>query len=309
MADEALSAGAVARRLGVAVTTLRTWHQRYGLGPSHHVPGHHRRYTPEDLARLEIMRRLTAEGVAPAEAAALGPARAADVPPATGADGRPAPASAPDGGLAIPVGRAGPAARGLARAAMRLDATAMRDILERAVADHGVVSTWDDRDAAGARRHRRAARGHQAADRGRAPDLPYDHRGRSASVPRPRRAPPARILLACADEEQHTPAAGGAGGRARREGRDRRRLLGARVPPSARSPTRSTAPDRPPSWSGRRPPTTADPTQLRALLHGPRRPMLVVAGRPGLARRRAARRGGAAGQPRPRRSRSAASAV
>ena len=39
VADEALTAGAVARRLGVAVTTLRTWHQRYGLGPSHHVPG------------------------------------------------------------------------------------------------------------------------------------------------------------------------------------------------------------------------------------------------------------------------------
>ena len=46
VADEALSAGAVARRLGVAVTTLRTWHQRYGLGPSQHVPGQHRRYTP-----------------------------------------------------------------------------------------------------------------------------------------------------------------------------------------------------------------------------------------------------------------------
>nr|BFE66710.1 hypothetical protein GCM10020092_000110 [Actinoplanes digitatis] len=70
MADEALTAGAVARRLGVAVTTLRTWHQRYGLGPSHHVPGHHRRYTPEDMARLQVMRRLTARGVTPAEAAA-----------------------------------------------------------------------------------------------------------------------------------------------------------------------------------------------------------------------------------------------
>ena len=70
MADEALTAGAVARRLGVAVTTLRTWHQRYGLGPSHHVPGQHRRYTPEDMDRLQVMRRLTAQGVAPAEAAA-----------------------------------------------------------------------------------------------------------------------------------------------------------------------------------------------------------------------------------------------
>src|SRR5918912_1763485 len=70
VADEALTAGAVARRLGVAVTTLRTWHQRYGLGPSQHVPGQHRRYTPDDMNRLQVMRRLTAQGVPPAEAAA-----------------------------------------------------------------------------------------------------------------------------------------------------------------------------------------------------------------------------------------------
>src|SRR5215467_3479071 len=70
VADEGLSAGAVARRLGVAVTTLRTWHQRYGLGPSRHVPGQHRRYTAQDLAKLEVMLRLTTQGVAPADAAA-----------------------------------------------------------------------------------------------------------------------------------------------------------------------------------------------------------------------------------------------
>ncbi|HYN95703.1 MAG TPA: MerR family transcriptional regulator, partial [Pilimelia sp.] len=94
MADEGLSAGAVARRLGVAVTTLRTWHQRYGLGPSHHEPGHHRRYTPEDLARLEVMRRLTAQGVTPAEAARW--ARRVPTDVASGA--------APD---RVPVGRHG----------------------------------------------------------------------------------------------------------------------------------------------------------------------------------------------------------
>ncbi|MET0415607.1 MAG: MerR family transcriptional regulator, partial [Actinoplanes sp.] len=53
MADEGLTAGAVARRLGVAVTTLRTWHQRYGLGPSRHEAGHHRRYSAEDMDRLQ----------------------------------------------------------------------------------------------------------------------------------------------------------------------------------------------------------------------------------------------------------------
>ena len=66
---EFLAAGAVARRLNVAVTTLRSWHQRYGLGPSGHEAGTHRRYTPEDLGRLEVMCTLVANGVPPGEAA------------------------------------------------------------------------------------------------------------------------------------------------------------------------------------------------------------------------------------------------
>jgi DNA-binding transcriptional MerR regulator len=65
----ALSVAAVARRLGVAPATLRTWDRRYDLGPSEHLAGSHRRYTSEDLARLMVMRRLTLEGVAPSEAA------------------------------------------------------------------------------------------------------------------------------------------------------------------------------------------------------------------------------------------------
>ncbi len=65
----ALTVAAVARRLGVAPATLRTWDRRYGLGPSEHSAGSHRRYTGDDVARLLIMRRLTLEGVAPAEAA------------------------------------------------------------------------------------------------------------------------------------------------------------------------------------------------------------------------------------------------
>jgi len=90
---EVLTAGAVARRLGIAVTTLRTWHQRYGLGPSHHVPGRHRRYTPEDMDRLQVMRRLTAQGVAPAEAAAW----ARRVPMPTEVSGPVQPDPRPDG--------------------------------------------------------------------------------------------------------------------------------------------------------------------------------------------------------------------
>lgn len=65
----ALAVAAVAKRLGVAPATLRTWDRRYGLGPSEHTAGSHRRYTADDVARLVIMRRLTLEGVAPVDAA------------------------------------------------------------------------------------------------------------------------------------------------------------------------------------------------------------------------------------------------
>lgn len=64
-----LAVAAVARRLGVAPATLRTWDRRYGLGPSAHAAGAHRRYSEDDIARLMVMRRLALEGVAPVDAA------------------------------------------------------------------------------------------------------------------------------------------------------------------------------------------------------------------------------------------------
>jgi MerR family transcriptional regulator, light-induced transcriptional regulator len=73
-----LTVAAVARRLGVAPSTLRTWDRRYDLGPSAHTAGSHRRYSPEDLARLVVMRRLTLDGVPPADAARIALARAPD---------------------------------------------------------------------------------------------------------------------------------------------------------------------------------------------------------------------------------------
>lgn len=91
----ALAVAAVARRLGVAPATLRTWDRRYGLGPSEHSAGSHRRYSADDVARLLVMRRLTLEGVAPADAAKsalqLDPAAAADAAPLTGPDAQGAP--------------------------------------------------------------------------------------------------------------------------------------------------------------------------------------------------------------------------
>ena len=39
-----LTVAAVARRMGVAPATLRTWDRRYGVGPGEHEAGTHRRY-------------------------------------------------------------------------------------------------------------------------------------------------------------------------------------------------------------------------------------------------------------------------
>jgi MerR family transcriptional regulator, light-induced transcriptional regulator len=61
--------GAVADRLGVSTSTLRSWERRYGLGPTHRTGGNHRRYGPVDLQRVQLMARLTAAGI-PAQSAA-----------------------------------------------------------------------------------------------------------------------------------------------------------------------------------------------------------------------------------------------
>jgi hypothetical protein len=271
VADDSLSAGAVARRLGVAVTTLRTWHQRYGLGPSRHVPGQHRRYTTDDLTRLEVMRRLTAAGV-PAAAAARRAARGVRVP-----DEKPA---RHGGGHVIGVGRAGPAARGLARAAMRLDAPAMRDLLERAVAELGVVAAWD---AVLCPVLIGVGRRHAATSA----LVEVEHLiSRTASevlgaVPRPGGGPP-RILLACADEEQHSLALEALAA-ALAEAGTGCRLLGARVPPRAlHDAVTRTGPAAVVIWSQMA--ETAGVEQLAPLLTGPYRPLLVAAAGPGWER-------------------------
>jgi len=79
MDEELLTVAAVARRIGVAPATLRTWDRRYGLGPSSHAAGEHRRYCPNDLAQLTLMRRLIISGVAPAEAAVRAKAHSGSV--------------------------------------------------------------------------------------------------------------------------------------------------------------------------------------------------------------------------------------
>lgn len=160
VAEPTLTVAAVARRLGVAPATLRTWARRYGLGPSSHTAGSHRRYTSVDLARLVIMRRLTHEGLSPAEAAKVAIAEPEPQPRAVRGSSAVL-ALVADGddeeldflglssGATVPPQRsvrlvdAAPAVRGLARAALALDANGITEVLHRHVRSDGVVATWD----------------------------------------------------------------------------------------------------------------------------------------------------------------------
>ncbi|MFA3872914.1 MerR family transcriptional regulator [Streptomyces sp. MMCC 100] len=143
-----LSTGEVARRLGVAPTTVRTWDRRYGLGPEAHTGGRHRRWTTGDVARLERMCAWTAAGVPPAEAARLARSEeplSADSrrEPTDGAPQSPAPARS-RAGSGLRLGDVRQECRGIARAALRLDAAALDELLRTAIAEHGLVAAWTE---------------------------------------------------------------------------------------------------------------------------------------------------------------------
>jgi DNA-binding transcriptional MerR regulator len=55
--------------LGIAESTLRSWHRRYGLAPEGREPGRYRRYSEEDVARLQRMHDLIKMGMLASEAA------------------------------------------------------------------------------------------------------------------------------------------------------------------------------------------------------------------------------------------------
>jgi len=141
--DIELPVAAVARRLGVAPATLRTWDRRYGLGPSAHEEGRRRRYRAADLARLEEMRRLVHEGVAPADAAAAALRTPTDRLARTSSVPVPA-APGTHGGRVLPLPGATPEVRGLGRAAMALDDGAVRDAVVASIRSYGVERTWDE---------------------------------------------------------------------------------------------------------------------------------------------------------------------
>ena len=59
----------MARHLGIAESTLRSWHRRYGIGPHGSEPGRYRRYTEADVARLGRMLDLIKLGMLASDAA------------------------------------------------------------------------------------------------------------------------------------------------------------------------------------------------------------------------------------------------
>ncbi|WP_314614076.1 MerR family transcriptional regulator [Streptomyces stackebrandtii] len=202
-----VTTGAVARRLGVSPTTLRSWDQRYGIGPAVREEGRHRRWSPKDIAVLEAMCRLTTSGVPPAEAARVAKARAGHQPPPTELPGVSVPARAPGSGNGLPLGEVHREFRGLARAAVRLDSPSMDTLLRELLAAHGLVTSWEEVMAPTL--HAVGRKWESSGDR----YVEVEHLlswhisttlRQLAGAARPHPADTAPVLLACVPGEQHT---------------------------------------------------------------------------------------------------------
>ena len=298
--EAGLTVAAVARRLGVAPATLRTWDRRYELGPSERMAGSHRRYNSADIARLDVMRRLLNQGIAPQEAARIAKSQdvsaqaalvlaslvggADETDSADGTVVEPIPFARPqvaDSGDAevYPIAGGIPSVRGVARAAMSLDNAACTGLIKDAIDRRGVIWTWEHMlmpvlvDV-----------GNRWASSGRGIDVEHvlsdsitsAFNSVCARVTSALNARP--VLLACSDEEQHSlPLHAVAAALAER--RISSRSLGARVPSDVlASAVRRTGPAAVLVWSYL--PETGNPTQL-AELPAIRPVPLVLAAGPG----------------------------
>lgn len=118
-ADRSRTMSSVSDELGVSPSTLRTWERRYGLGPAQRETGERRRYQPEDVDRLRAMIHHVRAGMSAAEAAKRALAESTLLP------------------------RRGPAnAAQLRSVALSDDYQRLEEVIEAAVASHGLVHTW-----------------------------------------------------------------------------------------------------------------------------------------------------------------------
>jgi DNA-binding transcriptional MerR regulator len=112
---------------------LRTWDRRYGLGPSEHSTGEHRRYNNHDLARLTLMRKLVISGVSPAEAAQR----------ALSFDGQ-ASAELISSSLSKDVAVREELVETLIRAARAYDRNFIEELLRAELSARGITNTWNE---------------------------------------------------------------------------------------------------------------------------------------------------------------------
>jgi DNA-binding transcriptional MerR regulator len=187
-----LTVAAVARRLGIAPATLRTWDRRYGVGPTGHATGRHRRYAGQDVARLELMQRALVRGASAAEAARYA---LAETPAQERFD-------LIIGPRALRLPGAGRVAKGFARAVLAMDSVSAQRLLVDAIDASGVPRVWDEviRPVLVALGRRRAGPGeldrllHECVRSALIRATPL--------VTRPRNPRP--VLLAGVSDEQHT---------------------------------------------------------------------------------------------------------
>jgi len=108
--------GVVAERVGIPTATLRSWNQRYGVGPREPGPGRQRLYSETDVAIVRRMYELIEQGASPRSAArtAIDSVR---------------PARGDAGALLV--------------AAFDLDVVTAGLLLDRHLRHFGVIDTWD----------------------------------------------------------------------------------------------------------------------------------------------------------------------
>jgi MerR family transcriptional regulator, light-induced transcriptional regulator len=282
MADEsALTGDAVARRLGLAPSTLRSWRRRYGVAVGRPNAGGHVLYTAEDVAYLAQMRSLIAAGMPPREAARVVLAERAPAPGAPG-DRSTIPARRWSPGYAsVPrdliISGSSAAVRELADAAMALDAHLIVEIIRVAVACDGVIGTWEDLLIpliAGISDQQRKSGSLIDVEHvltAAACDVLAEA---SAALSRPVQHPP--VLLSCAEDEQHTMSLHVLAAALAEEG-VATRMLGARVPRRALGEAIwRSHPAVVFLWSQTA--ATGDPAPLADLRDHPSRPRIFVGG-------------------------------